>query len=65
MVLSKNFLFIVLRKKDTFHSDGKSVGVNSLGYAGTHAVKREEDMELIRKVGPTKILEELAANLTA
>jgi len=43
MVLSKNFMFIVLRKKDTYHSDGKSVGVNSLGYAGTHAVKREED----------------------
>ena len=63
MVLSKNFMFIVLRKKDTFHQDGKSVGVNSLGYAGTHAVKREEDLQLIREVGPTKILEELAANL--
>ena len=42
-----------------------SVGVNSLGYAGTHAVKREEDLELIKKVGPTKILEDLAANETA
>jgi len=58
-------MFIVLRKKDTFHLDGKSVGVNSLGYAGTHAVKREEDLELIKKVGPTKILEDLAANETA
>ena len=54
-------MFIVLRKKDTYHSDGKSVGVNSLGYAGTHAVKREEDFQLIRDIGPTKILEELAA----
>jgi ATP adenylyltransferase/5',5'''-P-1,P-4-tetraphosphate phosphorylase II len=61
MILSKKFMFIVLRHKDTFHKDGRSVGVNSLGFAGTHAVKRDEDLELIREVGPTYILEKLAA----
>ena len=52
-----------MREIDTFKEDGLSVGVNSLGYAGTLAIKREEDKKLIEKYGPIGILEKIAVNV--
>jgi ATP adenylyltransferase/5',5'''-P-1,P-4-tetraphosphate phosphorylase II len=56
-LLFKNFLFIALRKVEAVKEDNKTVTVNSLGFAGTHAVKREEDLEIIQKYTPIGILE--------
>ena len=57
LLVTKNFLFIALRQIEAVKEDTKTVTVNSLGFAGTHAVKREEDLEIIRKYSPIGILE--------
>jgi ATP adenylyltransferase/5',5'''-P-1,P-4-tetraphosphate phosphorylase II len=56
-LLLRNFLFIALRKVEAVKEDNKTVTVNSLGFAGTHAVKRDEDLEVIKKYSPVGILE--------
>ena len=53
----KNFLFIAMREAEGFREEEQKVMVNSLGSAGTLAVKRQEDLELIKKHGPLYILE--------
>lgn len=40
LILTKSFLFIALRSVEAVKEDEMTVTVNSLGYAGTHAVKR-------------------------
>ena len=59
-MLTRNFLFIALRNIEAVKEDNKTVTVNSLGFAGTHAVKREEDLELINKHSPIGILEKVS-----
>ena len=54
-------MLIVGRNLDTYKEDGLAVGVNSLGYAGTLAIKKEADRKLIDKYGPIGILEKLSA----
>ena len=56
-MVTKNFILIALRRIEAVKEDNKTVTVNSLGFAGTHAVKREEDLDLIKKYGPLGILE--------
>jgi len=53
----KNFIFIALRRVEAVKEDNKTVTVNSLGFAGTHAVKREVDLQLLDKHSPVGILE--------
>ena len=60
LLLTRNFLFIALRNVEAVKEDNKTVTVNSLGFAGTHAVKREEDLELINKYSPIGILEKVS-----
>ena len=60
LLVTKNFLFIALRQIEAVKEDQKTVTVNSLGFAGTHAVKREEDLEIIRKYSPVGILEQVS-----
>lgn len=57
LVLTRNFLFIALRRIEAVKEENKTVTVNSLGFAGTHAVKREDDLDLINKYSPIGILE--------
>jgi ATP adenylyltransferase len=57
LVLTKNFLFVALRQVEAVKEDDQTVTVNSLGFVGTHAVKREEDLNLINKYSPIGILE--------
>lgn len=57
LLLTRNFLFIALRSIEAVKEDDKTVTVNSLGFAGTHAVKRLEDLDLISKYSPIGILE--------
>lgn len=60
LILTRTYLFIALRDIDSCKEDDLKVTVNSLGYAGTHAVKREEDLELIRRLSPIGILEKIS-----
>lgn len=60
LLLTRNFLFIALRSVEALKEEDRTVTVNSLGFAGTHAVKRPEDLELIRKYSPIGILEKLS-----
>ena len=57
LLVFKNFMFIALRRVEAVKEGNKTVTVNSLGFAGTHAVKREDDLELIHKYSPLGILE--------
>ena len=59
MILTRTYLFIALRDIDSCKEGELKVTCNSLGFAGTHAVKREEDLELIRKFSPIGILEKI------
>ena len=47
LLLTRHFLFLALRQVEAVKENDQTVTVNSLGFAGTHAVKREEDLELI------------------
>jgi ATP adenylyltransferase len=60
LLVTKNFIFIALRQIEAVKEDSKTVTVNSLGFAGTHAVKREEDLEIIRNYSPIGILEQVS-----
>lgn len=60
LLLTKNFLFIAVRAVEALKEDEMTVTVNSLGFAGTHAVKRQEDLELINKYSPIGILEKVS-----
>jgi ATP adenylyltransferase/5',5'''-P-1,P-4-tetraphosphate phosphorylase II len=42
--------------------DDKTVTVNSFGFVGTLAVKREEDLEIIKKYSPIGILEKVSVH---
>lgn len=50
-------MLVVLRRVEAVKEDNKTVTVNSVGFCGSHAVKREEDLELINKHSPLGILE--------
>ena len=57
LLVFKNFLLIALRRVEAVKEENRTVTVNSLGFAGTHAVKREEDLLLLNKYSPIGILE--------
>lgn len=60
LLLTRNFLIVVLRQAESFSEEGLTITINSLGFAGTHAVKREKDLGLIKKYGPIGILEKVS-----
>ena len=60
LLLFRNFMLVALRKVEAVKEDNKTVTVNSLGFAGTHAVKREEDLEIVKKYSPIGILEQVS-----
>jgi ATP adenylyltransferase/5',5'''-P-1,P-4-tetraphosphate phosphorylase II len=47
---------VVNRKLEAVKSEGRTVGVNCLGFGGTLAVKRESDLEYLKEVTPLKVL---------
>ena len=71
LLLTQNFLIIVLRQVEAVKEvespenlevkpNLMTVTLNSLGFAGTLAVKREEDLKLIQKYSPLGILERVS-----
>ena len=62
LLLFRNFLLIVNRSIEAVKEDVRTVTVNALGFAGTLAVKREEDIELIKTYGPLGILSRVSQN---
>ncbi|QDZ39993.1 phosphorylase [Euhalothece natronophila Z-M001] len=52
-LMTREWMLIVPRKQEKF----QSIGVNSLGFAGGLLVKDQEELELVKKIGPLKILE--------
>lgn len=44
LLLTRNFLYLIRRSAEGVTEDGLTVTLNSLGFAGTLAVKREEDV---------------------
>ena len=53
-------MLVALRKADAVKEDNRTVTVNSLGFAGTFAVKKEDDLEIVKKYGPIGILERVS-----
>lgn len=60
LLITRKFLFIALRDVEAVKEDNMTVTVNSLGFIGTHAVKRQEDLGLIAKYSPIGILEKVS-----
>jgi ATP adenylyltransferase/5',5'''-P-1,P-4-tetraphosphate phosphorylase II len=60
LLVFKNFMLIALRRVEGITEENRTVTVNSLGFAGTHAVKREEDLELWSKYSSIGILEQVS-----
>ena len=59
LILTRNFMWVVLRKDEGYKEEHMTVTVNSLGFIGTLAVKREDDLKLIKSHGPIGILEKV------
>ena len=63
LVLSRHFLFLVRRRSESVKDPERpkaTINMNSLGFAGTMAVKNEESLEFIRELTPLGVLERLA-----
>jgi ATP adenylyltransferase len=57
LILTRNFMIMAMRSCEGFKEDGVFISMNSLGFAGTMAVKNEESLELLKKKTPIKLLE--------
>jgi len=55
-LMTKKWALMVPRRNESYHH----ISINSLGFAGTILVKREEDLELVKNVGVLNILKEVA-----
>ncbi|KAG9295778.1 hypothetical protein G9A89_009007 [Geosiphon pyriformis] len=55
-LVTPTWMLIVPRNKEKF----EQISVNSLGFAGMLLVKSQEDLEFVKKIGVTKILNEVA-----
>lgn len=60
VIMMKTMMLVVMRREEGIREDGASITVNSLGFAGTFAVKNVEALELLKKLQPTKVLEMLS-----
>ena len=63
MVITRHFMLIVLRETDSvknIENPKVSISMNSLGFAGTMAVKNHESLEYIKEITPIGLLERLA-----
>lgn len=57
ILLTQKFILIVNRSKEAVKEPGvATVGVNCLGFGGTLAVKRQSDLDYLKKMTPLKIL---------
>ena len=58
VILMRHFMLVVLRSKEGIKDKEANAGVtvNSLGYAGTFAVKNLESLEFLKRIGPTNLL---------
>jgi ATP adenylyltransferase/5',5'''-P-1,P-4-tetraphosphate phosphorylase II len=58
VILMKHFMLVVMRGMEGYKDPENhvSLGVNSMGYAGSFAVKNHESLELLKKLTPTKLL---------
>lgn len=53
-------MLVVIRSKDCLTRDGVEIGCNSMGYAGSLGGKEEQQIQMIKKMGPTNVLKELS-----
>ena len=63
LILTRHFLLIVFRETDSvknIENPKVSISMNSLGFAGTMAVKNQESLEYIKELTPIGLLERLA-----
>ncbi len=56
LLITRRWLLLVPRTTEFY----RTISVNSLGFAGSLFVRTEEEMELIRKTGPMRILQHVA-----
>jgi ATP adenylyltransferase len=57
LLLTRRWMMIVPRIQESY----TSISVNSLGFAGSLFVKDEEQLQLLRQIGPMTILEKVAS----
>lgn len=55
-IATKDWMFLVPRSEEFY----RSISVNSLGFAGTLLVKNEEELKLLKKLGPMNLLRSVA-----
>ncbi|WP_017314325.1 ATP adenylyltransferase family protein [Mastigocladopsis repens] len=60
LLLTKQWMLIVPRSQESF----ESIPVNSLGFAGTLFVRNEQQMQILKNLGPMTILEKVAVPTT-
>eukprot|EP00347_Sterkiella_histriomuscorum_P004117 403361689 len=62
LILMKNFILTVMREREQIRDQQSetSLNINSLGFAGTFAVKSEESLELLKRLTPLQVLELLS-----
>ena len=56
LVITREWMFLIPRSKEYFDS----ISINALGFAGALLVRNTEEMQKVKKVGPLRILEEVA-----
>lgn len=57
LLATRDWMLVVPRTVERY----RSISVNSLGFAGSLLVRNEEELQLVRQVGPLEILKEVAA----
>lgn len=61
IVMTEKYLHIVPRTKEKFAlpNGGGQISVNALGFAGMLLVKRQEDLDALKKIGVLNVLKEV------
>lgn len=60
VIMTENYLQVVPRTAESYiASNGNKISVNSLGFAGMVLVKRQEDLDILKRIGVLNILKDL------
>jgi ATP adenylyltransferase len=63
IILTKRYMLMVMRQSEGVKNEEKpnvNITLNSLGFAGTMAVKNEESLEYIKELTPLGVLERIS-----
>ena len=61
-ILFKKYMFVAMRSKECYQEGNNKVDINSLGFLGTFGITNKEEADLVRKLGPIKILEKVTSS---